>query len=290
MVVGSLNVDLVVRVPAIPAPGETVVGSDFARAPGGKGANAAAAAARLGAATWIVGAVGDDDFGEMTRADLAAYGVALDCLGTGTQPTGVALITVDANGENAIAVASGANAELSAAEVTKALGTIEMDNAIVLANLEISDDAVRAAAAGASQRGWSFVLNPAPARPLPADVVAHCAVLTPNEHELDALGGSAEALLDAGAGAVVVTRGAAGADLHRAGQTVHHQDAFPTQVVDTTGAGDTFSATLAWALAAGRSLEDAVRLAAAAGALACRSVGARACLPTADEVVATAQS
>lgn len=284
VVVGSANVDLVMRVERLPRPGETVIGGTLSRAPGGKGANQAAAAARLGARTWLVGMIGDDELGAWTRAHLEEHGVDLSFLGVGSSATGVAQIWLDDAGENAIAVASGANAEVSADLVRAAIERIDAREAVVLASLEIPEPAVEAAAEAARARGWPVVLNPAPARPLSPALLACCAVLTPNEHEMTELAPDEHALLGAGVGAVVVTRGEGGADLHRAGREVHRQPAFPVEVLDTTGAGDAFSAALAWALADGRELEDAVRLAVGAGALAVRAVGARASLPDRDEL------
>lgn len=283
VVVGSVNVDLVVRVPRLPGPGETVIGGRFHRAAGGKGANQAAAAARLGAPTWFVGLVGQDDLGREARADLEAAGVDVGLLGPGEEPTGVAAILVDASGENLIAVASGANAELGAEHVEAAMRRIDVGNAVVLSNLEVPDEAVAAAASAAGERGWPFVLNPAPARALPEEVVALATVLVPNETEVAQLGGP-DALLDGGATAVLVTLGSRGAALHRPGASPRHVPAFPVDAVDTTGAGDAFCGALAWALAAGWDLEEAARLAAGAGALACRAVGARASLPAAEEL------
>jgi ribokinase len=266
-------------------PGETVIGGTFHTACGGKGANQAAAAARLGARTWLVGLTGDDESGRRAREDLRGAGVDLSELGTGSSHTGVALIVVDDRGENLIAVASGANAEITGDMVARSLRRIGVRHAVVLANLEVSDDAVLAAASEVRARGWRFVLNPAPARALPAALLAVCDVISPNEREVKALGWpSVDALLEQGVGAVVVTGGVAGADLHRAGVPAHHQEAFPVATVDTTGAGDAFSAALTWAMAEGRSLEEAVCLAAGAGALATRQVGARASLPDRAEL------
>jgi ribokinase len=286
IVVGSANVDLVMRVPRLAAPGETIIGGTFSRAPGGKGANQAAAAATLGARTWFVGKVGRDDLGAWTRSDLEATGVDCSALGTSDSPTGVAQIWVDDAGENAITVASGANADVDAVFVAEALRAIEVDHAVVLANLEIPDDAVAAAAAAATERGWPFVLNPAPARHVEPGVLGQVTVLTPNRSEAAALAPSMDALLGAGVDAVVVTLGADGAEVHRAGRDVHRQPAFDVEVRDTTGAGDAFSATLAWAIAEGRDLGGAVRLAAGGGALATRAVGARASLATREELEA----
>jgi ribokinase len=283
VVVGSVNVDLIVRAPRLPLPGETVVGGRYHQEPGGKGANAAAAAARLGAQTWFVGLVGEDELGAGARRDLEASGVDVTHLGTVGEPTGVAAIVVDQAGENLIAVASGANAELGWELVQRALDRIDTDRAVVLTNLEVSDAAVAAAASAAAKRSWPLVLNPAPARPLAPEVVAACEVIVPNETEAADLGG-VDAMFEAGARAVVVTRGAEGSDLHRPGRPLHQQPAYAADVADTTGAGDAFSAALCVALAEGRGLEEAVRWGAAAGALASRRVGARSGLPTRPEL------
>jgi len=283
IVVGSVNMDLVVTVPALPRPGETVAGGSFTRALGGKGANQAAAAAKLGARVWLVGLTGDDDFGREARADLEARGVDISSLGYSSAPTGVASILVDGDGRNLIAVASSANHELTGVEVTERLSALSAESAVLLANLEIPDEAIAAAAEQASGRGWTLVLNPAPARPLPQGLLARCDVLTPNEAEADALG-SVEALLRLGVGAIVVTLGADGARVHRSDGTTTHQPSITVDVVDTTGAGDAFNGALVWSLASGHDLEEAVRWATAAGALACRALGARASLPDREEL------
>jgi ribokinase len=285
IVVGSINIDLVVTVGTLPAAGETVIGGTFDQAPGGKGANQAAAASTLGARTALVAMTGDDDFGRSARDDLTRLGVELTHVGTGAKATGVALIIVDERGENLIAVASGANEELAAHTVVDAVNTLPRERAVVLANLEIPNDAVLAAATTARALGCSFALNPAPARPLESELLRSCDVITPNEHEMKMLGWpSVDAVMEQGVGAVVVTRGRAGATLYRPGYAPHDQPAFDIDAVDTTGAGDAFSATLAWAIAEGRPLEDGVRLACGAGALATRKVGARASLPTRAEL------
>jgi ribokinase len=283
VVVGSVNVDLVVRVPSLPTPGETVSGGTFARALGGKGANQAAAAASLGARVRLVGLTGDDDFGRLAREDLRSRGVDVSTLGTSPNPTGVAAIVVDGAGENAIAVASGANHDLTGAWVVEQLARVADPHVVLLANLEVPDEAIAAAARVVAERGWRFVLDPAPVRPISPEVLARCDVLTPNEHEAGALGSTAE-LLAQGVGTVVLTRGADGADVLRAATAPWHQVAFPVDVVDTTGAGDAFNGALAWSLGEGRELLEAVRVATAAGALACRSVGARASLPDQGEL------
>jgi ribokinase len=285
IVVGSVNVDLAIHVPRLPPPGETVIGGTFTKSQGGKGANQAAAAAALGARTWMVGLVGDDDLGREARADLLERGVDLSPLGEGTAPTGVALIIVDDRGENLIAVASGANAALTGERVLSAFAAIDETSAVVLADLEIPDEAVSAAAEAAHERGWTFILNPAPARELDARVIELCDVLVPNEHEATELGwASIEELLVAGAGAVVVTLGSAGAALHRSETKPVHVEPIAVDVVDTTGAGDAFSGALGAWLAQGASIEDALTAAVVAGSLATRSVGARGRLPDRAEL------
>ena len=281
VVVGSVNVDLVASGGRMPRPGETVIMGSFAEGPGGKGGNQASAAAGLGADTWFVGAVGDDARGGQARADLDGSGIRLDGLVTVPGPTGVAVILVDDAGENAIAVVPGANAALGPAHVEAALDAIDRAGAVVVASLEIPVEAVLAAARHARGRGWAFVLNPAPARPLPAELVRLTSVLVPNEHELDLLGGW-PAVSDAGA--VVVTRGSAGCDVRDDTGPVIHVPPSPAAVVDTTGAGDAFVAALAVALTRGRPLADAARWAAAAGAIATEAPGARGAPVTTAQV------
>jgi len=275
-VVGSANVDLVWHGERLPSPGETVTDGDFVQVPGGKGANQAAAAAALGAEVHFVGCVGDDDHGRATRADLEARGVDCTELAVSADaPTGVAVITVDARGENAIAVAPGANRRVTAEVATRVIRPGD----VVLCSLEIPLETVEAAVAAALAAGTPVIVNPAPPRAANAG-----ALLTPNEHECERLGG-VERLVTI-APAVIVTRGRAGAVLHRAGRAPLEQRAFPVNAVDTTGAGDAFNGALAWAIARGEPVEDALRSACAAGALATRTVGARRALPTAAEVYA----
>jgi ribokinase len=280
IVVGSINVDLFTYVDRLPRPGETVIGGTYRQAHGGKGANQAVAAARLGADVALVGMVGDDDMGRSAITELDREGVNLDDVRIAHNHTGVAQIMVDAQGENQIAVASGANYDLTGDMVAESLGR-NADKAVVGAVLEVTEEAVLAAATVAAERGWTFVLNPAPARALSNQLLSHVAVLTPNEHEVSELGASSpQDLLDAGAGAVVVTKGSKGADLIRLDMPPHHQPGFEVRAVDTTGAGDSFSGALAWALADGRQLEDAVEFAAASAALSTMHPGARAGMPS----------
>jgi ribokinase len=284
VVVGSVNLDAIMRTPHLPAPGETVIGATLTLRQGGKGANAAVAAARLGAPTALVAAIGDDAAGASARADLTGNGVDVSAVSVVDAPTGAAHIALDVAGENTIVVASGANARLDADVVTRALERLAGPSTVVLADLELPEEAIAAAAAACVALGARFVLDPGPARPLPDAVIAACEALTPNQGELAALGGSAEALLGRGARSVVVTRGPAGAVLHEPGRPPHEQPSPPVDAVDSTGAGDAFAAGFAVALARGEGRREAVRFAAAAGALATCALGARAALASTDEV------
>src|SRR3954470_19973787 len=205
VVVGSINADLVVTVDRLPAAGETVIGGRFARHGGGKGANQAVAAARAGARVRLVGAVGDDDFGAAALPEPRKEGIDVSGVRRTTEPTGVALIAVDREGRNQIAVASGANAKVDGAGI----GSLDADD-ICLLGFEVPDEAVVAGARAAAAAGARIVLNPAPARPIPGGVLALASVLTPNAREADALGGAAEL---AASGPVIVTKGADGAVL-----------------------------------------------------------------------------
>jgi len=286
VVVGSINEDRLVRVSHLPAPGETVIGGVLERAQGGKGANAAVAAAMLGARVALIAAVGDDPEGEAALHDLAGRGVDVSAVATCATATGVAHVTIDEGAENTIVVASGANAELGADAVRSGLERLADDATVVLADLEVPDEAVAAAAAFCDAHGLRFVLDPAPARPLPDAVVAACEAITPNGAELDGLGvDGPEALLAAGARSVVVTRGPDGAELHEPGARPHRLPAIPIEAVDSTGAGDAFAAALAVALHAGLDRREAVAVAVAAGGHATESVGARAPLPPLDRLL-----
>jgi len=274
-VIGSANLDLVVRAERHPSPGETLHGSGYAEHPGGKGLNQAVAAARAGASTAFVGAVGDDQAGRLLASvattesiDVSQLSVAADV------PTGRALITVDDAGENSIIVIAGANDDVVAARLPA--------STVVLLQLEIPLPTVTKALQLARQQRCTTILNPAPAAPLSRQVLELCDIVVPNEHEVELLGGVG-ALVDQGVGHVIVTRGANGVDVHSAGDTVH-VDAAEADVVDTTGAGDAFCGNLAARLAAGDPLDDAVRWAVVAGALAVSHDGAIPSLPASVDV------
>ncbi len=282
-VVGSVNVDLVVTAAALPRPGETVAGGSFERHGGGKGANQAVAAARLGADVRMIGAVGDDDLGAEAIALLEAEGVDVTAIArVPGSPTGVALIVVDEAGENQIAVASGANAELDPVAVTRALESAA--HGVVLLGFEVSDKPLIAAARAAREAGLLIVLNPAPARDLAPELVELSPLLTPNADEARELAGerdvtaAALALAARTRAPVVVTAGAEGA-LIAEGEEVARVPAPKVDAVDTTGAGDAFNGALAGELAGGASLAGAVRRAVAAAAESTRAAGAREGMP-----------
>jgi ribokinase len=283
IVVGSANVDLIWHGPRLPRPGETVSDGEYRRVFGGKGANQASAAARLGMSTAFVGCVGDDDLGAAVRADLEARGIDSSRLVTASTPTGVALITVATDGENAIAVAPGANRELTSEYVTKAVTALAVAGDVVLVSLEITLEAATAALIAARRQGARTVLNPAPWREdASAALFEHCDVVVPNEHETAAAGGI-DAILAAGASTVVMTRGARGVRVATPG-AAFDVDGCEVDVVDTTGAGDAFCGALASQLAEDAEIAAAVEFAAAAAALACTALGARTALPSRDDV------
>jgi ribokinase len=296
IVVGSVNIDLVVTADRLPLPGETVTGGTFARHHGGKGGNQAVAAARLGARTAFVGAVGDDSFGTEARATLAAEGIDLRGLVTmDGASTGVALIVVDAEGENSIAVAGGANAQLTPEAVGESLRVLEPGSGdIVLVGHEIPTETTRTALRLARDAGARTILNPAPASGLDIDVLALADVLTPNRGELAILTGvdgpaagppTAALLRSSSATAVLVSLGADGALLvDAAGSTSLRGPA--VAVVDTVGAGDALNGALAACLAAGQALPDAARRAVIAATLAVTRAGAREGMPTLAELQA----
>jgi len=282
-VIGAVNIDLVFRVDALPRAGQTVLARSPQELNGGKGGNQAVAAARLGADVRMVACVGTDSAGDRALASLRAAGVDGHSVQRRGTRTGTATVLVCDDGENAIIVSPAANSLLEPADVDVALA--DARSGIVLISLEVPLAAANAAAVAASARGLTVVLNPAPAHVLSRELLASCDVLIPNEHEVGELGQpNIGALLATGTGAVVVTRGAAGAEIHRKEMPVRRIPAFPVDAVDTTGAGDAFCGGFAWALSTGRSLESAVTAASATGALATRRTGARASLPSLAEM------
>lgn len=296
VVVGSLNMDLVVQVPTIPAPGETVLGNNFVTIPGGKGANQAVAAARLGANVSLIGRVGRDAFGEQLLANAQREGIDVTHVGRDeTVASGVAMIAVDANGQNSIAVASGANFCLTAAHVREAWAGLGQVDLLVMP-LETKLETIETAVSLANQSGTKVILNPAPAQKLPPHILAGVDVLVPNEPETAQLTGlpintqaetqqAARQLLHMGVGNVVLTLGSRGAlALTGADGQFTQVDPYAVQVVDTTAAGDAFVAGLAVGLGEGKPLVEAVRFANAVGALAVTKQGAQPGMPTRADV------
>ncbi len=294
VVVGSANTDLVVRVSNLPRPGETVIGGTFASVGGGKGANQAVAAARAGGSTTFIAKLGADAMGDAAMAAFAADGVDTTFITRDpATPSGVAFILVDDRGENSIAVAAGANDRLLPADVDRAGAAIQAAD-ILLVQLEIPLETMRHAVALAHAAGVPVILNPAPARPLDAGLLAQVTILTPNETEAELLTGlavtdersaasAAGRLLAAGPQSAVITLGGRGAVVSEAAATAHVAGHEVTPV-DTVAAGDVFNGCLAVAIAEGKSLVEASRFANAAAAIAVTRHGAQASAPRRDEI------
>ena len=305
VVVGSLNMDFVVQVEQLPAPGQTVLGREFQMIPGGKGANQAVAAGKLGANSVnvrMVGRVGYDVFADHLKASLSAAGVDVSAVhATRAQPTGVALISVDRAGQNSIVVASGANHALAAAE-TEAMRPVFRGARFVLFQLESPLDTVASALKLAREEGARTILDPAPAAPLPPELLANVDILTPNETEASVLLGLpparvaasdavplARSLRQRGPKAVVLKLGDQGC-FYCDGETELFSPAFSVTPRDTTAAGDTFNAALAVALAEDREIGEALRFANAAAAISVTRMGAQASVPARAEVDAFLKS
>lgn len=294
-VVGSLNMDLVARVPRLPAPGETLAGRTFAQVPGGKGGSQAVAAARLGARVTMIGRLGQDSNGATLRAGLHAEGIDCEALASSeTAPTGVALIFVDDEGRNSIVIVAGSNGKLTPADIARHEATLAAAD-VVVCQLETPPETVEAALAAAHRLGKSVILNPAPATgPLPAQWLPLIDYLIPNEIEAAALTGlpvgspqeaatAARALVEGGARNVVITLGAAGVVALLDGVAAHLQAPRVT-AVDTTAAGDTFVGAFAAQLARRASTSTALRFALHAASLSVTRAGAQPSIPTRAEV------
>ncbi|MGM3422458.1 ribokinase [Pseudomonas benzopyrenica] len=295
VVIGSLNMDLVVRAPRLPKGGETLAGHTFTTAPGGKGANQAVAAARLGARVAMIGCVGADPYGDFLTRSLLQEGI--DCRGVSVAPevpTGIASILVDDQGQNAIVIVAGGNGELSAAQLQAQEPLLDQAK-LVIAQLEVPLATVGDALARAHALGKTVILNPAPATgPLPAEWYAHIDYLVPNESEASLLTGlpvetleqaeaAARQLVTAGARQVLLTLGSQGL-LQVTADSCRHHPATAVKAVDTTAAGDTFLGGFAAGLAEGLSVEAAIALGQQAAAIAVTRPGAQPSIPTRQEL------
>ncbi|WP_282412795.1 ribokinase [Pseudomonas sp. PS01299] len=296
VVIGSLNMDLVTRAPRLPKGGETLIGHSFATVSGGKGANQAVAAVRLGAQVAMVGCVGNDDYGVQLRDALLAEQIDCQAVSTVEDSSGVALIVVDDNSQNAIVIVAGANGAMTPAVIDRFDAVLQAAD-VIICQLEIPDATVGHALKRARALGKTVILNPAPAsRPLPADWFAAIDYLIPNESEASALSGlpvdslqsaesAANQLIAMGAGKVIITLGAQGS-LFANGKGFEHFPAPKVQAVDTTAAGDTFVGGFAAALASGKSEAEAIRYGQVAAALSVTRAGAQPSIPTMSDVQA----
>ena len=294
VVIGSSNTDMVIQSEHLPAPGETILGGEFFMNPGGKGANQAVAAAKLGGDVVFVARVGDDIFGQEAVAGFKLEGINTDFIVTDPeQPSGVATIMVDAKGENCIAVASGANNMLSPADVDQAMAQVDAAD-VLLMQLETPIETIEYVASLGSEKGKTVILNPAPAQALSDELLAKIDVITPNETEAEMLTGinvenladaekAAQALRDKGIGTVIITMGSQGAFVL--------SDSFTGMVatrkveaVDTTAAGDTFNGALAVGMANGQAIEEALAFANKAATISVTRLGAQASVPSLAEL------
>ncbi|WP_434451999.1 ribokinase [Lentzea sp. E54] len=281
LVLGSANADLVVEVGRRPTGGETVLGGDTVVLPGGKGANTAVAAARLGASVALVGAVGGDGYGSLLRESLESSGVGTSLVKTSARPTGIAYITVTPDGENSIVVSPGANFDVSPSDVD---GLSFAGVSVLTCSLEVPLETVVHAIAVASREGVRTVLNLSPVAELPAATLRQLNVLIVNEHEAAQLASEWGDLLALGPSSAIVTLGSRGAAVVEPSGIVEVPSVEVDEVVDTTGAGDAFAGALSARLAEGDSLVQAARYAVKVAALSVTKAGAQPSYPTAAEV------
>ena len=293
-VIGSSNTDMVIKTDRFPIPGETVIGGTFMMNPGGKGANQAVAAARMGGNVTFISKTGDDIFGKQSVHGYISEGIKTDYIFTDPDhPSGIALITVDSKGENTIVVAPGANATLHPNDISKARDEIE-SSALLLMQLEIPMNTVEYAAEMASQKGVRVILNPAPAQTLSDNLLKHIYMLISNTTETEMLSGiqvidresakkAADLISEKGVKNVVITMGSQGAFIKH-GKQYHLIEALPVTAVDTTAAGDTFCGALCVGLSHGISMLESVRFACKAAAISVTRMGAQASIPYKREI------
>lgn len=295
VVIGSLNMDFAVQVKNAPGKGETMLADGMKLIPGGKGANQAYAAAKLGGHVTMLGAVGADTYGKVLSENLASVGVDVSHLKiVEDASTGIALVVVDQTGDNQIIVISGTNAQVDIPYIESKMDVIAQSD-IVIMQLEIPLETVVYAAKAAKKLGKMVILDPAPARTdLPDELLANVDIIKPNEHELLAiLGGgglsqqeAVRQLQQRGAAAVLVTMGEAGSCYYGADGTTVREDAVVVDAIDTTGAGDSYTAALAVAISEGADMAQAMRLASKVGAMVTTKAGAQTSIPSRDEVIA----
>ncbi|MCP3943973.1 MAG: ribokinase [Desulfobacteraceae bacterium] len=295
IVVGSSNTDMIIKVPHLPKPGETILGSEFIKAAGGKGANQAVAAARAGGKVTFIAKVGDDIFGESAVNGFVENKINIDHVTKDAKaPSGVAQIFVADDGENCIAVASGANAKLSVDDITRATDKIESAD-ILLTQLETPIETISKAVEIAANNNKIVILNPAPAQPLPDELLANLTLITPNETEARMLTGikvidensaakACEILRKKGVNSVIITMGSKGAFVDHLDQQMM-VPSFKVDTVDTTAAGDVFNGALAVAMAKGKPIYDAVKFANGAAALSVTKLGAQPSVPSLKEII-----
>jgi ribokinase len=294
VVVGSSNTDMIIKVPWLPKPGETILGGKFFTAAGGKGANQAVAAARAGGDVTFLARIGDDMFGQKAKEGFIKDKINVEYVLTDeSEPSGVALICVDEDGENIIAVASGANSNLSPSDVQNQSDVISSADILIM-QLETPLETIHQAASIASDNGVKVILNPAPAQELSDDLLGHISILTPNESEAELLTGikvdseedagkAADVLMTRGVEVVLLTMGPRGAYI----ATPEFKElisGFKVKAVDTTAAGDVFNGALAVAIAENKHVREAVSFANAAAALSVTKLGAQPSAPTRDEI------
>ena len=294
VVIGSSNTDMTAFADKMPLPGETVMGNEFVIGPGGKGANQAVAAKRLGGDVSFICKVGNDIFGDNTVKHFLEEGLDPKGIMRSSKPSGVALITVDRNAENCIVVAPGANADYTEEDIRGCRETIEGCD-ILLMQLEIPVPAVMEAAKIASSKGKTVVLNPAPACNLPEEIFKYVSLLIPNENELGLITGlsvvdeesaakAAGVLMEKGVGKVIVTMGSKGSLVCGGGAPVMVK-AMKVEAVDTSGAGDCYCGALCVALSEGKDLKEAAEFASKASALSVRKAGAQNSMPYRNEII-----
>ncbi|SBV95397.1 Ribokinase [uncultured Dysgonomonas sp.] len=289
IVIGSCNTDMVIKSDRLPVPGETILGGTFLMNPGGKGANQAVTVARMGGMVTFIAKTGNDIFGKQSVELYHSENINTDFIfSDANHPSGVALISVDAHGENCIVVASGANAHLDIKDMDGARTEIESGD-ILLMQLEIPIETVDYAANIAKEKGIKIILNPAPAQSLPVSLIEKLYLITPNKTEAEILSGikvtdiesaknAAIAISEKGVENVVITLGTDGA-LIKEGDTFHKVDSYKVETVDTTAAGDTFNGALCVGIAEGMSILDSVKMASKASALTVTRMGAQSSIP-----------